>query len=133
MKKVEELKSQLKLGKVYRREDFMRRSSAADRYLKQLVNDGTLTKLSGGLYASPKQTVFGKAPATDDDVVAAFLKDTRFLSASPNGYNRLGVGTTQLYDKTVVYNYKRHGDFKLGSRTFAFRVQPTRISARRPR
>ncbi|SHL46915.1 hypothetical protein [Bradyrhizobium lablabi] len=48
----------------------------------------------------------------------------RFLLTSPNAYNSLGVGTTQLYDKTVVYNHKRHGDFQLGSRKFAFRVKP---------
>jgi hypothetical protein len=36
----------------------------------------------------------------------------------------LGVGTTQLYDKTVVYNHKRHGQFSLGGRTFDFRVKP---------
>jgi len=56
--------------------------------------------------------------------VSAFLKDGRFLPASPNAYNSLGVGTTQLYDKTVVYNHKRHGEFKLGGRKFAFRVKP---------
>ena len=55
----------------------------------------------------------GQAPVLD-----------RFLLASPNAYNSLGVGTTQLYDKTVVYNHKRHGDFQLGSRKFAFRVKP---------
>jgi hypothetical protein len=48
----------------------------------------------------------------------------RFLLASPNAYNTLGVGTTQLYDKTVVYNHKRHGQFCLGGRTFDFRVKP---------
>jgi hypothetical protein len=58
-------------------------------------------------------------------LVEAFLRDDRFLLASPNAYNRLGVGTTQLYDKTVVYNHKRHGDFRLGGRTFAFRVKPS--------
>ncbi len=36
------------------------------------------------------------------------------LLASPNAYNSLGVGTTQLYDKTVVYNHKRHGEFHAG-------------------
>ena len=48
----------------------------------------------------------------------------RFLLASPNAYNSLGVGTTQLYDKTVVYNRKQHGERKLGNRTFAFRMKP---------
>lgn len=43
---------------------------------------------------------------------------------SPNAYNSLGVGTTQLYNEQVVYNRKRHGKFKLGNRTFCFRVKP---------
>jgi hypothetical protein len=32
---------------------------------------------------------------------------------------------TQLYDKTVVYSHKRHGDFALGGRRFAFRIKPS--------
>jgi hypothetical protein len=125
MTKLEELKRRLRPGQVYRREDLTRWSNAVDRHLKQLVEEGTLTKLAGGLYACPKETVFGKAPAEDDKLVEAFLKDDRFLLASPNAYNSLGVGTTQLYDKTVVYNHKRHGDFQLGGRKFAFRVKPS--------
>jgi hypothetical protein len=125
MTKLEELKRHLRPGQVYRREDVARWSNAVDRHLKQLVEEGTLTKLAGGLYAYPKETVFGKAPAEDDKLVEAFLKDDRFLLASPNAYNSLGVGTTQLYDKTVVYNHKRHGDFLLGGRKFAFRVKPS--------
>jgi hypothetical protein len=89
------------------------------------VSEGTLTKLASGLYAYPKQTAFGKAPAEDDKLVKAFLKDDRFLLASPNAYNGLGVGTTQLYDKTVVYNHKRHGHFSLGGRRFEFRAKPS--------
>jgi hypothetical protein len=73
----------------------------------------------------PKDTVFGKAPAEDAELVAGFLKNHHFLLASPNIYNTLGVGTTQLYDKTVVYNHKRHGIFALGGRTFAFRQKPS--------
>jgi hypothetical protein len=69
--------------------------------------------------------VFGKAPAEDDKLIEAFLKERRFLIASPNAYNMLGVGTMQLYDKTVVYNRKRHGVFTLGGRTFEFRVRPS--------
>jgi hypothetical protein len=125
MTKVEELKRHLRPGQVYRRKDLKRWSNAVDRHLKQLVSDGTLTKLAGGLYLYPKDTVFGKAPPEDEKLVSAFLKDDRFLLASPNVYNALGVGTTQLYDKTVVYNHKRHGDFALGGRKFDFRVKPS--------
>jgi hypothetical protein len=125
MTKLEELKRHLRPGRVYRREDLAQWSNAVDRHLKQLVSEGTLTKLAGGLYLYPKATVFGQAPPEDDKLVETFLKDDRFLLASPNGYNSLGVGTTQLYDKTVVYNHKRHGDFVLGGRKFAFRMKPS--------
>jgi hypothetical protein len=125
MTKLQELKKHLRPGRVYRREDLARWSNAVDRHLKQLVSDGTLTKLAGGLYLYPKETVFGKAPPEDDKLVGSFLKDDRFLLASPNAYNSLGVGTTQLYDKTVVYNHKRHGNFALGGRKFDFRVKPS--------
>src|ERR1700682_1119759 len=125
MTKLDELKQHLKPGGVYRREDLARFSNAVDRHLKQLVETQVLKKLRGGLYAYPKETTFGPAPANDDTLVEAFLRDKRFLLASPNAYNSLGVGTTQLYDKTVVYNHKRHGQFSLGGRTFDFRVKPS--------
>lgn len=46
-----------------------------------------------------------------------------FLSFNPSVYNSPRLGTTQLYNKTVVYNHKRHGQFKLGNRTYDFRVK----------
>jgi hypothetical protein len=125
MTKLEELKRHLRPGQVYRREDLLQWSNAVDRHLKQLTADGTLTKLAGGLYYCPEETAFGKAPAEDSKLVETFLRDHRFLLASPNAYNQLGVGTTQLYNQTVVYNHKRHGKFTLGGRAFDFRVKPT--------
>jgi hypothetical protein len=125
MTKLQEFKRHLQPGRVYRRQDLAKWSSSVDRHIKQLVEDGTLSKLAGGLYVHPKETAFGKAPADDSMLVAGFLKDDRFLLASPNAYNTLGVGTTQLYDKTVVYNHKRHGQFSLGGRVFDFRVKPS--------
>jgi hypothetical protein len=125
MTRLQELRKHLRPGQVYRRADLARWSNAVDRHLRQLVEDGTLTKLRGGLYLFPKDTAFGKAPAEDDKLVSVFLRDYRFLLASPNAYNSLGVGTTQLYDKTVVYNHKRHGNFSLGGRKFDFRFKPT--------
>jgi hypothetical protein len=124
MTKLDELKKHLKPGQAYRRADLASWSTSVDRHIKQLVESGVLKKLSGGLYAYPKETTFGPAPASDQDVVKAFLKDNQFLLASPNAYNTLGVGTTQLYDRTLVYNHKRHGDFQLGSRKFSFRMKP---------
>jgi hypothetical protein len=125
MNKLQQIKKRLRPGHVYRRQDLARWSNAVDRQIRQLLEDGTLRKLAGGLYLRPKETVFGKAPAEDERLVASFLKDHRFVLASPNAYNTLGVGTTQLYDKTVVYNHKRHGQFSLGGRSFDFRVKPS--------
>ena len=111
-------------GAIYRRADLIKWSKAVDRHLQQLQKKGTLVKLSGGLYYYPKKTAFGEAPANDHALVASFLKDNRFLMTTPNAYNALGVGTTQLYNETVVYNHKRHGHFQLGNRRFDFRMKP---------
>ena len=124
MNALNKLKQHLRPGQVYRRSELMPWSNAVDRHLKQLVEEGTLTKLSGGLYYSPKHTNFGAAPASEEKLVEVFLKDNRFLLTSPNAYNALGVGSTQLYNETVVYNHKRHGRFTLGKRTFNFRMKP---------
>jgi hypothetical protein len=82
MTKLSEFRKKLRPGQVYRRSELTQWSRSVDRYLKQLLKDGTLTKLAGGLYAYPKKTAFGKAPAEDDKLVGAFLKDRRFLLAS---------------------------------------------------
>lgn len=124
MKKLQEIKKHLRPGQVYRREDLVKWSNAVDRHLRQLQEEGKLTKLSGGLYYCPKKTAFGDAPADDAKLVEAFLRDHRFLLTSPNAYNSLGLGTTQLYNQTVVYNHKRHGQFELGGRVFEFRMKP---------
>jgi len=124
MSKLNTLKRQLKPGEVYRRSDLEKWSNAVDRHLQVLVKDGTLDKLSTGLYYVPKQSVFGKTPPEEQELVRGFLKDDRFLLTSPNDYNTLGVGTTQLYNTRRVYNHKRHGNFKLGNRQFEFVRKP---------
>ncbi|MCO4317818.1 hypothetical protein M8997_011555 [Phyllobacterium sp. 21LDTY02-6] len=124
MTRLDELKQHLVPGKVYRRADLTRWTSSVDRDLRKLLDAGELTKLSGGVYMRPKTTSFGRAPASDRDLVEAFLKGKRFLLLTPNAYNALGVGATQLYNEAVVYNRKRHGRFKLGSRVYDFRMKP---------
>ncbi|MBK1442763.1 hypothetical protein JHJ32_22410 [Parapedobacter sp. ISTM3] len=124
MARVNELKRQLKPGQVYRREDLTPYSNAVDRHLAQLVRDGTFQKLAQGLYYFPKKTAFGTPPPNDETLVRSFLKDKRFLLTSPNSYNTLGVGTTQLYNKRVVYNLKRHEEVTLNGKTFFFHKTP---------
>ncbi len=119
-----QLANVLEAGRVYRREDLSRLSTAVDRHLRELVAAGKLKKLAQGLYHVPKQSSLGALPPADEQVVGVFLKDKDFLVFSPSAYNALGLGTTQLYNRTLVYNHKRHGVFKLGNRQFDFRVKP---------
>ncbi|MCK5491590.1 MAG: hypothetical protein KAJ14_00590 [Candidatus Omnitrophica bacterium] len=123
MKALKELKKHLKQGQVYRRSDLVQWSNAVDRHLKQLVEEGTLQKLAQGLYYYPMKASFGNVPPEDEKLVCAFLKSENFLLTTPNLYNSLGVGTTQLYNKKIVYNHKRHGQFRLGGKVFDFRLK----------
>jgi len=72
------------------------------------------------LYYCPRTFEFGEAPANEHELIKVFLKTDRFVVTSPNAYNQLGLGTTQLYNKRVVYNQKRHGTFRLGNRLVTF-------------
>ena len=116
MSALNELRRHLRPGQVYRRADLAQWSNAVDRHLKQLVKEGALQKVYHGVYACFKKTSFGKAAPEDYKLIEAFLKTDNFLLLSPNIYNVLGVGTTQLYSQQIVYNRKRHGKFKLGNR-----------------
>ena len=120
MTALQEIRTHLNPGQVYRRSDIEKWSNAVDRHLSQLQEEKTLLKLSGGMYYCPKESPFGPVPPTDYELVKAFLKDDRFLLMTPNAYNSLGIGTTQLYNETIVYNHKRHGVFQLGMRSFRF-------------
>lgn len=117
------LEGSLRAGRVYRREDLVPLSKAVDRHLRELVDNGQLTKLAQGLYYAPRTSTFGALPPDESELVGAFLRDKDFLMFSPSAYNSAGLGTTQLYNRTVVYNHKRHGVFKLGNRQFDFRMK----------
>jgi hypothetical protein len=117
----EQLNNQMRAGHVYRREALLPYSKALDRDLDALVEKGLLRRLAGGLYYKPTLSEFGVLPPKDDNLVGAFLKDTKFLLYSWNQYNSLGVGLTQLYNRVVVLNRKRHGVLKLGNKEFDFR------------
>lgn len=124
VEQLDTLKKKLRQGDVYRRADLQQWSKSVDRHLQELVKEGALEKLSGGLYYVPAPSAFGKVPAEEHALVKAFLKDDHFLLTSPSDYNALGVGTTQLYNIRLVYNHKRHGEFKLGNRSFRFVRKP---------
>ena len=120
---MEKLQQHIKPGQVYRRSDLEYYSSAIDRHLGMLTKDGSLVKLSQGLYYAPKSSKFGSVPPDDAVWVESFLKDSDFLMVKPNVYNTLGLGLTQLYNTTWVYNHKRKGEFKFNGRTFEFKIK----------
>jgi hypothetical protein len=115
------LRQHIKLGEVYRRSDLEYFSSAIDRHLAQLTKEGVLVKINQGLYYAPKESKFGTVPPEDHLLVESFLKGEDFLLVSPNAYNSLGLGLTQLYNIKWVYNHKRNGEFKLNGKTFLFK------------
>jgi hypothetical protein len=120
---MEALRQHIKPGHVYRRSDLEYYSSAIDRHLVMLTKDGSLVKLSQGLYYAPKTSKFGPVPPEDALLVESFLKDSDFLIIKPNMYNALGLGLTQLYNTTWVYNHKRKGEFKINGKTFEFKIK----------
>lgn len=121
MRSTAKLMNHLEMGKVYRREALMPYTKAVDRDLKSLSRKGALTKVAPGLYYYPKKSRFGVLPPSDFDLVNTFLKDDPFLLFSWNDYNSLQLGISQLYNKMVVYNRKRHGELRLGNTLFDFR------------
>ena len=123
MKSLDKLKKHLRPGQVYRRADLEKWSNSVDRDLAKLVENGTLSKVSWGLYECPKMSRFGVLPPQPEKLVKAFLKDDDFLLTSPNDYNSLGLGTTQLYNTQFVYNHKRHGRFELEGQVFDFKMK----------
>jgi hypothetical protein len=125
MQSIEKLNLNLEQGKVYRREMLLPFSKAIDRDLASLVKKGFLEKLSGGLYYKQQQSKYGALPPSDNELIKAFLRDEYFLRCSWNDYNNLGLGLTQLYNRQIVYNRKRHGIFTLGNKLFDFR-RPSR-------
>lgn len=119
-KTLTKLKAVLAPGKVYRRSDLAQWSSNIDRHLAKLVAEGQLKKLAQGLYAAPKVTVFGEALPDSNSLLKTFLKDDHFVVYGPSQFNALGLGTTQLYNRLIVFNRKRVGEFTLGGRTYSF-------------
>ena len=83
-----------------------------------------LTLVAPYLAYMRQDIAFHPGEAVSQQVVGGFLRDKDFLVFSPSAYNAVGLGTTQLYNRTLVYNHKRQGVFKLGNRQFDFRMKP---------
>ena len=119
-----DLKSRLRPGKVFRRQELEPYSSNLNRDLQALVQAGTLKKAFYGIYYCPKQSRFGELPPDDHALIRAFLKTDNYLAFSPDDLNSLGLGSTQLSNVLRVYNHKRHGVFIIAGKTYDFRLRP---------
>lgn len=131
MAKSEELKRHLKKGKIYKRDELQKWSKSIDRHLAELTVEGILKKVGPGLYHFPRKNAFGFEPPADEQLIKKFLDDTTFLITSFNYFNALGLGTTQLYNRQIVYNHLRSGDIRLGNKWFTFKKKsafPTKSS-----
>ena len=115
------LKESMTPGRVYRRLQLRALSNNLTRDLDKLVESRELVRAAPGLYYKPKLTKVGPLPASAEELVRAFLNEDDFLLTSLDDYNPLGLGLTQLYNETIVYNRKRHGHFVLDGRRFSFR------------
>lgn len=121
MRSIKTLKSHLRRGKLYRRADLEQWSRSVDREVAELVKDGTLQKVTTGIYHYPKTNAFGKEPPLEAELIKTFLKSDKFLITSYNYFNGLGLGTTQLYNQKIVYNHSRSGEYQLGTMKFMFK------------
>lgn len=107
-------------GKVYRRDELALYSNAVDRELKMLESKGALEKVGHGLYYYPKKSQFGLLPPEEQELLSKFLKTKELLLVSPNWYNTLGLGLTQLSTTTKVYNTKRYETLTLAGQQYYF-------------
>jgi hypothetical protein len=124
MQNPDRLARAMELGRVYRRQELEGITTAVDRDLKTLVTRKTIRKLSGGLYLRPEISEFGTLPAEQKELVRAFLRTEDFLLTSYSFFSGLGLGLTQLYATSLVYNHKRFGNFVLGNLRYEFRRVP---------
>lgn len=115
------LKARMKPGRVYRRQELLSYSNNLTCELQELVEGEEIVRAAPRLYYRPKLSRLGPRPAAVKDLVRAFLNGGDFLLLSFSDYNSLGLGLTQLYNETIVYNRKRTGRVVLDGRKLSFR------------
>jgi hypothetical protein len=112
---------ELREGRVYRTSDLARWSANPARLAQRLVREGTLRRISRGLYYAPIASKFGPAPVSDDVLLRAFLRADRFIISGPPRWNALGLGSTAMFAVTLVHNTQRTGEIVLDGRRFLLR------------
>lgn len=108
-------------GKVYRTRDLGLWTANPTRLARQLVRKGVLEQLAHGLFVHPRRSRFGAVPPSDSEVLEAFLDGAPFVLTGSDRWNALGLGTTAVFARPLVYNTKRSGEFVLGGRRYLLR------------
>lgn len=112
---------ELEPGRAYRTRDLRPWSANPTRLARRLVDEGKLREAAHGLYYAPIPTRFGPAPASDKELLRAFLGGEPFVMTGPPFWNALGLGSTAMFAVILVYNTRRTGEFQLGGRRFLLR------------
>jgi len=111
----------LEPGRVYRTRDLYAWGRNPSRLARRLVEQNELVQLAQGLYLHPEKSSLGDVPADDRELVRVFLGDDEFVFTGSEQWNALGLGSTAVFTKPIIYNHKRSGEFRLGTRKFVFR------------
>ena len=112
---------QLDPGTVYRTAHLVRWGANPTRLARRLEGEGRLRRLSQGLYYAPRKTKFGEVPPSDEALLDAFFDGSPWIVTGPPRWNALGLGGTQLFARSLVYNTRRSGPRSVGGRWFEFR------------
>lgn len=112
---------QIRKGRVYRTEDLSRYDTNPTRLASRLVREGKLRRLRKGLYYAPRQSAFGEAPPSENELLRAYFRGRPYLRTGPSVWNSLGLGTTAVEAVPLVYNTTRTGEVRLGGRRFELR------------
>jgi hypothetical protein len=110
----------LQSGRVYRANELEKYSNSLGRDLRLLVDNKKLRSLGKGLYVRPEKLGDMELSPDSKEVVAKFLASNRFLMRNMSDFNSFGLGLTQMFKDTFVYNSKRTGKIKLGNREYNF-------------
>jgi hypothetical protein len=108
-------------GAVFRTAALRQWGDNPTRLARRLEREGLVQRLGHGFFYVPRQTKFGPAPPDEEALLDAFLDGTPYVVTGPTRWNGLGLGSTALHVRPLVYNTRRTGAFTLGRRTFDLR------------
>jgi hypothetical protein len=111
----------LEPGRVYRPHEFSHLDSNTTRATRRYLEAGQLRLLRKGLYLCPRESRFGALPASDAELVRGFLEGAPHVFTGPERWNALGLGSTAMFARRLVYNQKRTGSFEFGGKKFVLK------------